>query len=97
MRKVLVLLVATAIGCPCSGQTGTIRPNQACAMGASTCINGHPYACGGGVWRPIGTVGLCTPDVGVCCVDRMTNVHACVTQDRCADPQVGPATTRDAE
>jgi hypothetical protein len=85
MRKLLPLLVVFVCmsGCPCR-QTGVIQPDPACHTGDSTCLNGRPYACGGGAWRPIGTVDSCASLGTVCCVDRETNVHACVTQDRCA-------------
>jgi hypothetical protein len=82
MRNLLILFVLTLVGCPCK-QTGVVYPPSACTEGASTCMNDRPYSCGGGVWRPIGTVESCASVGGVCCMDSIEHVHACVAQIRC--------------
>jgi hypothetical protein len=88
MRNLLILFMFALIGCPCK-QTGVEYPSTPCANGASSCINNRPYACGDGVWRPVGTVSSCAEVGGVCCVDRESGVHACVAQDHCASTDAG--------
>ena len=81
MQRLFPLFVFLTLvsSCKCR-QTGVVYPTTACTNGSSTCIGGHPYACGGGVWRPVGDVRC----AHVCCVSAETGVHACLPQDRCA-------------
>jgi hypothetical protein len=89
MRRLFPLIVFLTLisSCKCR-QTGVIYPNNACSNGSTTCMNGRPYACGGGAWRPVGD-GTCAAAGGVCCVDAASQVHACVSQDRCAPTTSG--------
>lgn len=89
MSRLFLLFTALLFGsCKCK-QTGVIYPTNACTNGATMCQNDRPYSCGGGVWRPVGTVESCGSVGGVCCMDAAHGVHACVTQDRCAPTTSG--------
>ena len=88
MSRVVLLITALLFGsCKCR-QTDVVYPTNACTNGTTTCMNDHPYSCGGGVWRPVGTV-TCGSVGGVCCIDAAQGVHACVTQDHCAPTTSG--------
>jgi hypothetical protein len=89
MRRLFPLFVFLTFvsSCKCR-QTGVIYPTNACTNGSTTCMNGRPYACGGGAWRPVGDV-TCAAVGGVCCLDAVSQVHACVAQDRCAPTTSG--------
>lgn len=89
MKRLLPLVLFVMSCRPCQ-QTGTVTPQSgSCVNGTSTCLNGHPYVCGGNLWRPVGTVGSCSASGGVCCLDPATGVHACLPQDRCAPTTSG--------
>jgi hypothetical protein len=89
MPRMFLLITALLFGsCKCN-QTGVVYPTTACTNGATMCQNDRPYSCGGGVWRPVGTVESCGSVGGVCCLDSAQGVHACVTQDHCAPASSG--------
>ena len=56
MSRVVLLITALLFGsCKCR-QTDVVYPTNACTNGTTMCQNDRPYSCGGGVWRPVGTV-----------------------------------------
>lgn len=91
----LFLLISTLLvgSCKCN-QTGVVYPVSPCVNGTTTCMNDRPYSCGGGVWRPVGTVESCGSVGGVCCMDAVQGVHACVTQDHCASTTTSGGTAQ---
>lgn len=89
MRRLFPLLVILSLlmSCKCR-QSDVIYPINACVNGTTTCLNDRPYTCGGGGWRPVGDA-TCASLGAVCCVDSVVQVHACVSQNRCAASSSG--------
>jgi hypothetical protein len=76
--KILILTAALLTAGSCR-QQGVIYPQTACTNNTTMCQNDRPYACGGGVWRPIGD-SACGPLGAVCCLDTASQTHTCVAQ-----------------
>lgn len=87
MKALLLISLLLVASCKCQ-QSGVLRPIQPCVTGTTTCLAGRPYACGDGAWRPVGDTA-CASIGGVCCLDAVSQVHACVASDRCAPSSSG--------
>lgn len=89
MYRLFPLLAVFALisSCKCR-QSDVIYPISPCANGTSTCMGDRAYTCGNGAWRPVGDA-TCASQGAVCCLDAVVQVHACVSQNRCAASSSG--------